>query len=294
MNFSQTNEDLTGIDYDNLNDAYHLDPQAYTLTMARDMEDASMVPRMKGKVMPFPSRTVVVLDVRIQILPTIVSHVGMQDCSVHIPLGSNSLAHYIQALECCSHEHLLAIQLQHAWLFPGTMIEPRMAVTMVALEQFQMLTFMGKILAYEYYHSLARLSDNTGTSTPSEWSFIHLLKQAGIRNNAGGWKVAEPVSCMVDCLACPHPGVNIPVKVDPDLPDAWEDTLFVGVDANFKLERFEVSSEEKDPGLGSGLGYFVDTTSFKNHLKMFNKHILQAQSTGNDHKAAKPDKKTHA
>ncbi|KAK0486448.1 hypothetical protein IW261DRAFT_1416228 [Armillaria novae-zelandiae] len=127
-----------------------------------------------------------------------------------------------------------------------------------------------------------------------EWSFICLLKQAGIRNNAGGWKAAEPASCMVDCLACLHPGVNIPVKVDPDLLDAWEDTLFVSMDANFKLERFEVSSKEKDPGLGSGLRYFVDMTSFKNHLKMFDKHILQAWSTCNDHKAAKPDKKTCA
>ncbi|KAK0498116.1 hypothetical protein EDD18DRAFT_1350738 [Armillaria luteobubalina] len=86
-----------------------------------------------------------------------------------------------------------------------------------------------------------------------------------------------------DAISQPYCGgtrcVNIPVKVDPDLPDAWEDTLFVGMDANFKLERFEVSSEENDPGPGSGLGYFVDTTSFKNHLKMFDKHIVQARST---------------
>ncbi|KAK0465758.1 hypothetical protein IW261DRAFT_1427079 [Armillaria novae-zelandiae] len=210
--------------------------------MAGDMEDAAMAPRkrvyMYNPLASFSahiddyvaeslSYTVVVPDVRIQILPTIVSHVGMQDCS-------NSPTHIVQD----NYEAFICI----VW----------------------------------------------------EWSFIRLLKPAGIRNNAGRWKVVEPVSCAVDCLACPCPGVNIPVKVDPDLPDAREHTLFVGVDANFKLERFEVSSEEKDPGLGSGLGYFVDTTSFKNHLKMFDKHILQAQSTCKDHKAAKPDKKTCA
>ncbi|KAK0493829.1 hypothetical protein EDD18DRAFT_1077948 [Armillaria luteobubalina] len=107
-----------------------------------------------------------------------------------------------------------------------------------------------------------------------------MLKSARIGNSASRWKVAKLVSCTVDCLACPCPGINIP------------DTLFVGINANFKLERFEVSSEEKDPGLRSRLGYFIDTKSFKEHLQMFDKQIVQARSTCNDHKAAKPDKKT--
>ncbi|KAK0470911.1 hypothetical protein IW261DRAFT_1553650 [Armillaria novae-zelandiae] len=172
----------------------------------------------------------------------------------------------------CLRECPLAIQLQRAWLFPGTVLEPRIAVTVAALEQFQMLTFMGKLSAYEYYHSLARLSDNTGTKTPldnfeaficivREWSFIRLLKRGGIGNDASGWEAAKPASCAVECLTCPRPGINIPVKSDPNAPTAWEDTLFVGVDANFKLERFEVSSEEKDPRLGRALCYFVDTKS---------------------------------
>ncbi|KAK0475323.1 hypothetical protein EDD18DRAFT_1367184 [Armillaria luteobubalina] len=98
---------------------------------------------------------------------------------------------------------------------------------MAALEQFQMLMFMGKLSAYEYYHSLAQLSDNTGTNTPldnyeaficivHEWSFICLLKRAGIGYNTSGWTAAELASCMVDCFTCPCPGVNIPAKVDPD------------------------------------------------------------------------------
>ncbi|KAK0475359.1 hypothetical protein EDD18DRAFT_1016981, partial [Armillaria luteobubalina] len=66
----------------------------------------------------------------------------------------------------CLQECPLTIQLQCAWLFPGMVKEPRTVVTVAALEQFQMLTFMGKVSAYEYYHSLACLSDNTGTKTP--------------------------------------------------------------------------------------------------------------------------------
>ncbi|KAK0230569.1 hypothetical protein IW262DRAFT_1453472 [Armillaria fumosa] len=153
---------------------------------------------------------------------------------------------------------------------------------MVALEQFQMLTFMGKILAYEYYHSLVCLTNNTGIMAPSdnfdafihvvcEWSFIQLLKRAGIGNDCGGWKATKPGSCAMECLACPHPGVNIPEHVDPNDANAWEDTLYIGMDANFWLERFNVSSEDKNPGLSKGLAYFVDTEMFYMHMKDFNK-----------------------
>ncbi|KAK0497920.1 hypothetical protein EDD18DRAFT_1351735 [Armillaria luteobubalina] len=205
----------------------------------------------------------------------------------------------------CLRECPLASQLQHAWLFPGTVTEPCIAVTVATLEQFQMLTFMGEVSAYEYYQSLGRLSDNTGTKTPPdnfeafiriirEWSFIRLLKRAGIGNSPMGWQAAKPASCAVECFACPCPGINIPVQVDPESPAAWEDMLFVGVDANFKLERFDMLSEEKDPGLGRALSYFVDTKSFKEHLFNFDKRIIQLWSTCNDHEAAKGDKKSRA
>ncbi|KAK0493247.1 hypothetical protein EDD18DRAFT_1356665 [Armillaria luteobubalina] len=180
----------------------------------------------------------------------------------------------------CMRECPLAAQLQCAWLFPATGIEPRTAVTMVVLEQIQMLTFMGKISAYEYYYSLAWLTDNTNTKTPSdnydafvrivyEWSFIWQLKQAGIGNDPGGWKSAKPASCAVECLACPWLGMNIPLIIDPSDPDTWVYTLYLGIDGNFCLERFDVSSEEKDPGLGKGLAYFVDPTVFHKHLQDF-------------------------
>ncbi|KAK0477824.1 hypothetical protein IW261DRAFT_1594300, partial [Armillaria novae-zelandiae] len=187
----------------------------------------------------------------------------------------------------CMRKRPFAMQLQGSWLFPATDTQPRTAVTTAALEQFQMLTFMGKISAYEYYHSLVRLTDNT----VREWSFIRLLKRAGIGNDHGGWKAAKPGSCAVECLACPRPGINIPESVDPDSLNAWEDTLYVGMDANFRLERFNVSSEEKDPGLSKGLAYFVDTNTFHKHLADFDKRIIQPPSSCSNHEAAKGDKK---
>ncbi|KAK0497447.1 hypothetical protein EDD18DRAFT_1104837 [Armillaria luteobubalina] len=178
-------------------------------------------------------------------------------------------------------------------------------LTMVALKQFQMLTFMGKISAYEYYYSLARLTDNTNTKTPSdnydafvwiirEWSFIRQLKRAGIGNDPGGWKNAKPALCAVECLACLRPGMNIPDIIDPHeifSPDAWVYTLYLGIDGNFCLQRFDVSSEEKDPGLGKGLAYCVDPTIFRRHLQEFDKWIIQPASTCSNHKAAQGDKR---
>ncbi|KAK0460313.1 hypothetical protein IW261DRAFT_1587084 [Armillaria novae-zelandiae] len=204
------------------------------------------------------------------------------------------------ALDFCScmWRHLFALQLHGSWLFPATDTEPCTAITTAALEQFQMLTFMGKISAYEYYHSLVHLTNNTGIMAPSDnfdafihvvckWSFIRLLKRAGIGNELGGWKAAKPGSCAVECLACPCPGVNIPEHVDPDGSNTWEDTLYVGMDANFRLERFNVSSEDKDPGLSKGLAYFADTEMFCKHLKDFDNQIIQPLSSCSNHEAAK-------
>jgi hypothetical protein len=47
-------------------------------------------------------------------------------------------------------------------LFPATSTDPRTAATFAVLEHFHLLSFESKVSAYEFYHSLARRSDNTG------------------------------------------------------------------------------------------------------------------------------------
>jgi len=44
------------------------------------------------------------------------------------------------------------------------------------------------------------------------------------------------------------------------------DTLFVALDANFRLRRRAVSNNEHDPSLSKGWGYFVEDTAFKAYL----------------------------
>ena len=45
----------------------------------------------------------------------------------------------------------------------------------------------------------------------------------------------------------------------------WLYCLFLAIDANFRLKL--KTRGIKDPELGSGLAYFVETTKFQNHLK---------------------------
>jgi hypothetical protein len=57
-------------------------------------------------------------------------------------------------------------QLLRARLFPSTVVDPKTAATFRVLETFQMLSFTSKVSAFEYYRSLSRRTDNTGTCPP--------------------------------------------------------------------------------------------------------------------------------
>jgi hypothetical protein len=42
--------------------------------------------------------------------------------------------------------------------------------------------------------------------------------------------------------------------------------LFLAIDANFRLKRKDVSSEEADPGLGPGWAFFCEVNKYMQHL----------------------------
>ncbi|KAG1785081.1 uncharacterized protein HD556DRAFT_1314530 [Suillus plorans] len=68
------------------------------------------------------------------------------------------------ALDFCgcetSQTHVKQL-LRHRW-FPATSTDPRTAATFRLLHHYQILSFESKASAYEFYHSLVRLTDNTG------------------------------------------------------------------------------------------------------------------------------------
>lgn len=63
--------------------------------------------------------------------------------------------------------------------------------------------------------------------------------------------------------------------------------MFIGIDANFRLKRMNVSSDIRDPGLNHGYAYLVDNSQFKSYLEIYESKIPDDKSTCNNHDAIK-------
>ncbi|SJL12375.1 uncharacterized protein ARMOST_15801 [Armillaria ostoyae] len=191
------------------------------------------------------------------------------------------------------------IQLLRQRLFPVTTIYPHSAFTFRVLHLFQLLSFMSKVSAYEFYHTLARLTDNSGMHAPPdryqaflrvlrEWRHIRALKRFGHGHEPEGIQGTKQGKLALRCPACPQPSINLPPDWNQNLATRWLYRLFLAIDANFRLHRLNVSSDRSDPGLNLGYAYFVDETAFRNHIDMFGKVIPEEEkSTCNNHNAVK-------
>ncbi|TFK61244.1 hypothetical protein BDN72DRAFT_778450 [Pluteus cervinus] len=110
--------------------------------------------------------------------------------------------------------------LQFGW-FPATTQQPRTAATLRVLKYFQILSFESKCSAFEFYETLKRMTDNSGTRPlrnryPAflrmirEYRNIKMLKRAGRAHDVTGIDGTKLGECAVLCPACPHPGLNLP------------------------------------------------------------------------------------
>ncbi|KAH7909550.1 hypothetical protein BJ138DRAFT_1197507 [Hygrophoropsis aurantiaca] len=189
-----------------------------------------------------------------------------------------------------------ATQLLRSRWYPATIREPATAATFAVLDQFILLNFESKASSYEFYHSIARRTDNTGLSPlrdryqafmrmTHEWRNIKSLKRAGRGHDPEGIEATKAGQLAVLCPACPQPGMNIPDNWE-DIPSdkQWLCTKYIAVDANFRLKRDNVSSEAADPSLNKGWGFFVEETEYKAHIEKC-AHIPQEKSTCSSHKA---------
>ncbi|KAG5649178.1 hypothetical protein H0H81_005641, partial [Sphagnurus paluster] len=59
-------------------------------------------------------------------------------------------------------------------------------------------------------------------------------------------------------------------------------TLFIAIDANFRLKRKNMSSNNEDPSLSNGWSYFVPKTPFKDFLQKHDKIIPQPSLAGTE------------
>ncbi|KAK7434808.1 hypothetical protein VKT23_019995 [Stygiomarasmius scandens] len=68
----------------------------------------------------------------------------------------------------------------------------------------------------------------------------------------------------VQCIACPHPNINLPSDWQSQPPHLqFLYNFFLAIDACFRLKRKKVSSWEKDPSLQDGWAYFIEHDPYK-------------------------------
>ncbi|KAG6828010.1 hypothetical protein H0H92_009670 [Tricholoma furcatifolium] len=183
---------------------------------------------------------------------------------------------------CGQANQLHTVQLLRQRLYPATTTNPKSAVTFRTLETYEMLSYSSKISCFEFYQSLSRLSDNTGTEMVKgfllmvrQWRYLRMMKRAGRGHDPDGAVAGtKEGECAILCPACPQPGIN--------LPDGWQlapsdkqhlYALFLGIDANFRLKRKYVSDDICDPDLGDGFAYFVREKPYKDHLEKFSDYV---------------------
>ena len=112
-------------------------------------------------------------------------------------------------------------QLLRRDLYSATHLEPHTAFTFRLMEHYHIQSLQGKISMYDYYESLERMADNTGTHrvparykefmrVATQWRHLKMLKRAGRGHDPTGVNGTRDGELAIRCPACPRPDVNLP------------------------------------------------------------------------------------
>ncbi|KAJ7092018.1 hypothetical protein B0H15DRAFT_922120 [Mycena belliarum] len=178
-------------------------------------------------------------------------------------------------------------QLMRACLWPATSKDPQTCATFNVIRLFEVQNCLGKISAYDYVRSLELLTNGDGLTPPPDrrrafraiarqYRMMEMLKRAGRGNDDSGVRGTKQGELALDCRACPQPGINLPDdwdKIDWDTMDEdqrYKYYLELSEDANFKLINRNIGTEEKDPVVDDGAGYFCNRAEYSEHIR---KHV---------------------
>ncbi|KAF7319065.1 CxC2 domain-containing protein [Mycena chlorophos] len=170
--------------------------------------------------------------------------------------------------------------LRNKW-YPATTVTPSTCATFNVLDLFRFIRALGDVNTQDFVRSLEGIRDPTHTNaTPDryrefgrmarQYDFLKRMKRAGRAYETDGMETTQPGGLAVLCWACPD--------ADRNLPQGWERVkpkkrylyrLNIAIDANFRLKNRLRPSTHDDPSLGSGLGYFVESSTYKEHLKKY-------------------------
>ncbi|PBK60375.1 hypothetical protein ARMSODRAFT_1026563 [Armillaria solidipes] len=175
----------------------------------------------------------------------------------------------------------LRIQCLRFLWYPATTRRPRSCTTIAILRLFHTQTLAGKILVFKFYRGLNHMSDNTDVDVPKthyrsffrmvrQYHHLCLMKRFGCGHVENSIDTTGPEELALRCLACPQPGVNLPEGWEKAPPEEWYIYHpILGLDTNFRLSNLKKSDEEVDPGLHTGLAYYVDHESYLGHVRKY-------------------------
>ncbi|KAG6809103.1 hypothetical protein H0H92_001589 [Tricholoma furcatifolium] len=170
-------------------------------------------------------------------------------------------------------------QILRAQWFPATQDRPRTAFTFSCLKFFHELTLQGKTTVYDFFKTLMRRTDNCQLGEMlcryqefhrsfRIWRHLQMLKRGGRAHDVHGASGTSLGELAVDCPACPHPGRNLPENWEEAPPIIrWLYTLFLAIDANFKLRL--KNRGLSDTELAPGWAYYVEDSAYQVHLKNY-------------------------
>ncbi|KAF9544440.1 hypothetical protein CPC08DRAFT_730279 [Agrocybe pediades] len=92
------------------------------------------------------------------------------------------------------------------------------------------------------------------------------LKRAGRGHEHGTVSTTSPGELLLECPACPHPDRNLPPDWMSSGPLLFLYTIYLAVDANFKLKGKVFSQQRDDVELMPGWGAYVPELPYQQHI----------------------------
>ncbi|KIY60538.1 hypothetical protein CYLTODRAFT_460737 [Cylindrobasidium torrendii FP15055 ss-10] len=173
--------------------------------------------------------------------------------------------------------------------YPGSWKRPKTFATFECLKFFRRLNVIARCNVRDFVTLLERMSDPLNIAFIADrykvfgwmyrqFAYLKRVMRAGLGHTEGGPSKAPWGAAATRCWACPRPGVNLPDGwSEEDENCSWKYRLFLGLDANFRLEnRARVKSVKKVyEGLGEGLGCIAHSDHYFSHI---NKGIVEEEA----------------
>ncbi|KAK7018251.1 CxC2 domain-containing protein [Favolaschia claudopus] len=157
-------------------------------------------------------------------------------------------------------------QLMRVCWWPATALDPSTCATFGVIRLFQNLNCLGKVSSFHFLCSLELLTNADGLNPlPNRRrAFIHIVRQHRMMEMMK--RAGRGHSALGHGKNLPEGWNNINwAEMPEDL--RYKYFTFLAEDANFRLINRNVSTEERDPVVDDGLGYFVNRRLYKEYLR---------------------------